>query len=83
MSKYSNLSFLIDSDEDLDNFDYKNKKEPELCNGKLTNILIELNEIKNKWIKNKMIIKLIEYIISEQKVNMEFNSLNFYDFILI
>ena len=29
-----------------------------------------------------MIIKLIEYIISEQKVNMEFNSLNFYDFIL-
>ena len=82
MSKYSNLSFLIDSDEDLDNFDYKNKKEPELCNGKLTNILSELNEIKNKWIKNKMIIKLIEYIISEQKVNMEFNSLNFYDFIL-
>ncbi len=82
LSKYSNLSFLIDSDEDFDNFDYKNKKEPELCNGKLTNILSELNEIKNKWIKNKMIIKLIEYIISEQKVNMEFNSLNFYDFIL-
>ena len=82
LSKYSNLSFLIDSDEDFDNFDYKNKKEPELCNGKLTNILGELNEVKNKWIKNKMICKLIEYIIKEQKVNSEFNSLNFYDFIL-
>ena len=82
LSKYSNLSFLIDSDEDFDNFDYKNKKEPELCNGKLTNILGELNEVKNKCIKNKMICKLIEYIIKEQKVNSEFNSLNFYDFIL-
>ena len=83
LSKYPSLNFLVDANEsDFDNFDYKNNLEPSLCNGKLTNILEELNCVLNKFHQNKNIKKLIEYIIKEQKVNIELNSLNFYDFLL-
>ena len=83
LSKYPSLNFLVDANEsDFDNFDYKNNLEPSLCNGKLTNILEELNCVLNKFHQNKNIKKLIEYIIKEQKANIELNSLNFYDFLL-
>ena len=83
LSKYPSLNFLVDANEsDFDNFDYKNNLEPSLCNGKLTNILEELNCVLNKFHQNKNIKKLIEYIIKEQKANFELNSLNFYDFLL-
>ena len=83
LSKYPSLNFLIDKNEsDFDNFDYKNTTEPSLCNGKLTNILEELNFVGNKYNQNKNIKKIIEYIIKEQKTNMELNSLNFYDYLL-
>ena len=84
LAKYPSLSFLVDSNEaDFDNFDYKNTMDPSLCNGKLTNIISELNYIQNKYSNNnKTIKKLIEYIIKEQKTNMELSSLNFYDYLL-
>ena len=83
LSKYPSLSFLVDKNEsDFDGFDYKNNSEPSLCNGKLTNILEELNFIGNKYGQNKEIKKLVEYIIEEKKTNTELNSLNFYDFLL-
>ena len=83
LSKYPSLNFLVDINEsDFDNFDYKNNSEPSLCNGKLTNTLKELNYVLNKYDQNKTIKKLVEYIIKEQKTNIEFNSLNFYDFLL-
>ena len=83
LSKYPSLNFLIDKNEsDFDNFDYKNNSEPSLCNGKLTNILEELNFIANKYIQNKDIKKLVEYIIAGKKTNVELNSLNFYDYLL-
>ena len=83
LSKYPSLSFFVDKNEsDFDGFDYKNNSEPSLCNGKLTNILEELNFIGNKYSQNKEIKKLVEYIIEEKKTNTELNSLNFYDFLL-
>ena len=83
LSKYPSLNFLIDKNEsDFDNFDYKNNTEPSLCNGKLTNILEELNFIANKYNQNKDIKKLVEYIIEGKKTNVELNSLNFYDYLL-
>ena len=83
LSKYPDLNFLIDINEsDFDNFDYKNILEPSLCNGKLTNILNELNFVQNKFKSNKNIIKLVEYIIKGTKANAELNSLNYYDFLL-
>ena len=83
ISKYPDLRFLIDINEsDFDNFDYKNNLEPSLCNGKLTNILKELNYIGNKFNNNKNVTKLIDYIIKGQKANTELNSLNYYDFLL-
>ena len=83
LSKYPSLSFLVDKNEsDFDGFDYKNNSEPSLCNGKLTNILEELNFIGNKYSQNKEIKKLVEYIIEEKKTNTELNSLNCYDFLL-
>ena len=82
-SKYSQLSFLIDIDEDnIDNFNYKNMTEPELCNGKLTNIIKELNNIKTNMKGNKTILKIIDYILKEEKVNIELSSLNYYDYLL-
>ena len=82
LSKYPFLGFLVDSSEaDFDNFDYKNTIDPSLCNGKLTNIIKELNKIQNKFSKNNTIKKLIEYIIKEQKSNLELSSLNYYDFL--
>ena len=83
LSKYPSLGFLVDNNEsDFDNFDYKNNLEPSLCNGKLTNIISELNSIQNKYNSNKTIKKIIEYIIKEQKTNLELSSLNFYDYLL-
>ena len=83
LSKYPSLGFLVDSNEvDFDNFDYKNNIDPSLCNGKLTNINKELNRVQNKFNQNKTIKKLIEYIIKEQKSNLELSSLNYYDFLL-
>ena len=83
LSKYPSLGFLVDSNEaDFDNFDYKNTLEPSLCNGKLTNIIKELSNIQNKFNSNKTIKKLIEYILKEQKSNMELSSLNYYDYLL-
>ena len=83
LSKYPSLGFLVDNNEaDFDNFDYKNSIEPSLCNGKLTNILNELNNIGNKFSNNKTIKKLVEYIIKEQKSNLELSSLNYYDYLL-
>ena len=83
LSKYPSLGFLVDSNEaDFDNFDYKNTLEPSLCNGKLTNIIKELSNIQNKFNSNKTIKKIIEYILKEQKSNMELSSLNYYDYLL-
>ena len=83
LAKYPALNFLVDKNEsDFDNFDYKNNTEPSLCNGKLTNILEELNFVENKYKQNKMIKRLVEYIIKEQKTNMELNSLNYFDYLL-
>ena len=82
-SKYPSLSFLVDKNEsDFDNFDYKNTLDPSLCNGKLTNIIEELNFVENKFKQNKTIKRLIEYIIKEQKTNVELNSLNYFDYLL-
>ena len=83
LAKYPALNFLVDKNEsDFDNFDYKNNTEPSLCNGKLTNIWEELNFVENKYKQNKMIKRLVEYIIKEQKTNMELNSLNYFDYLL-
>ena len=83
LSKYSQLSFLIDlDDEGIDNFNFKNTIDPELCNGKLTNIIKEFENIKKNMKGNKMILKIIDYIIKEEKINMELSSLNYYDFLL-
>ena len=83
LAKYPSLNFLIDKNEsDFDNFDYKNNLDPSLCNGKLTNILKELNEVEIKYKQNKMIKRLVEYIIKEQKTNVELNSLNYFDYLL-
>lgn len=87
LSKYPSLNFLIDINEsDFDNFDYKNSTEPSLCNGKLTTIIPELNNIKEKFNdnkeKSKLIRKLIDYIIKEEKRNMELSSMNYYDYLL-
>ena len=83
LSKYPSLNFLVDKNEsDFDNFDYKNYTDPSLCNGKLTNILNELDYVEKKYNKNKTIQKLIEYIIQEKKANIELNSINFYDYLL-
>ena len=83
LSKYPSLSFLVDSNEsDFDNFDYKNTIDPSLSNGKLTNIIDELNIIQNKYNDNKTIKKLIEYILKEQKTNLELSSLSYYDYLL-
>ena len=83
LSKYPSLSFLVDSNEsDFDNFDYKNTIDPSLSNGKLTNIIDELNYIQNKYNDNKTIKKLIEYILKEQKTNLELSSLSYYDYLL-
>ena len=58
--KYPGLNFLIDLNEsDFDNFDYKNTVDPDLCNGKLTNILDELKWIENKYCNNKLIKRLV------------------------
>ena len=60
LSKYPSLNFLVDKNEsDFDNFDYKNYTDPSLCNGKLTNILNELDYVEKKYNKNKTIQKLI------------------------
>ena len=83
LSKYPSLNFLVDKNEsDFDNFDYKNYTDPSLCNGKLTNILNELDYVEKKYNKNKTIQKLIEYIIKKKKANIELNSINFYDYLL-
>ena len=83
LSKYPSLGFLVDDNEaDFDNFDYKNSLEPSLCNGKLTNIISELKIIKSKFINNKTIQKLVDYIIREQKANLELSSMNYYDYLL-
>ena len=83
LSKYPSLNFLVDKNEsDFDNFDYKNYTDPSLCNGKLTNILNELDYVEKKYYQNKTIQKLIEYIIKEKKANIELNSINFYDYLL-
>ena len=83
LSKYPSLGFLVDDNEaDFDNFDYKNNVEPSLCNGKLTNIISELKNIKSKFINNKTIQKLVDYIIKEQKANLELSSMNYYDYLL-
>lgn len=83
LSKYPSLGFLVDDNEaDFDNFDYKNSLEPSLCNGKLTNIISELKNIKSKFINNKTIQKLVDYIIREQKANLELSSMNYYDYLL-
>ena len=83
LSKYPSLGFLVDDNEaDFDNFDYKNSLEPSLCNGKLTNIISELKTIKSKFINNKTIQKLVDYIIREQKANLELSSMNYYDYLL-
>ena len=83
LSKYPSLGFLVDDNEaDFDNFDYKNNLEPSLCNGKLTNIISELRNIKSKFINNKTIQKLVDYIIKEQKANLELSSKNYYDYLL-
>jgi hypothetical protein len=83
LSKYSQLSFLIDlDDEGIDNFNFNNTIDPELCNGKLTNIIKEFENIKKNMKGNKMILKIIDYIIKEEKINMELSSLNYYDFLL-
>jgi len=83
LSKYPSLGFLVDDNEsDFDNFDYKNSLEPSLCNGKLTNIVSELKNIKSKFINNKTIQKLVDYIIKEQKANLELSSMNYYDYLL-
>ena len=83
LSKYPSLGFLVDDNEsDFDNFDYKNNLEPSLCNGKLTNIISELKNIKSKFINNKTIQKLVDYIIKEQKANLELSSMNYYDYLL-
>ena len=83
LAKYPSLNFLIDKNEsDFDNFDYKNNLDPSLCNGKLTNILKELTEVEIKYKQNKMIKRLVEYIIKEQKTNVELNSLNYFDYLL-
>ena len=83
--KYSNLNYLLEDDgENVDMFNYKNTTEPELCNGKLTNVLNELNEVKQKAVSkgNKLMKKIVEYIIKGEKVNMELSSLNYYDVLL-
>ena len=83
LSKYPSLGFLVDNNEvEFDNFDYKNTTEPSLSNGKLTNIIKELDRIQNKYSANKTIKKLIEYIMKEQKSNLELSSLNYYDYLL-
>ena len=83
LSKYPSLGFLVDVNEsEFDNFDYKNTIDPSLSNGKLTNIISEMNSIENKYNTNKTIKKIIEYIIKEQKTNLELSSLNFYDYLL-
>ena len=83
LSKYPSLRFLVDSNEiEFDNFDYKNTIEPSLSNGKLTNIIKELDRIQGKYSANNTIKKLIEYIIKEQKSNLELSSLNYYDYLL-
>jgi hypothetical protein len=75
---------LEDDGENVDMFNYKNTTEPELCNGKLTNVLNELNEVKQKAVSkgNKLMKKIVEYIIKGEKVNMELSSLNYYDVLL-
>jgi hypothetical protein len=83
--KYTNLNYLLEDDgENVDMFNYKNTTEPELCNGKLTNVLNELNEVKQKAVSkgNKLMKKIVEYIIKGEKVNMELSSLNYYDVLL-
>ena len=83
LSKYPSLGFLVDRNEiEFDNFDYNNTIDPSLSNGKLTNIIKELETIQSKYNTNKTLMKLIEYIIKEQKSNIELSSLNYYEYLL-
>jgi hypothetical protein len=47
-------------------------------------VLNELNEVKQKAVSkgNKLMKKIVEYIIKGEKVNMELSSLNYYDVLL-
>lgn len=84
LSKYSHLSFMVDKDDDegMDGFNYKNTTEPELCDGKLTTIINELDKIVFNYPKNKMVKKVVDYILKGEKVNIELSSLNYYEMLL-
>ena len=84
MSKYSHLGYLVDKDDDegMDGFNYKNTTEPELCDGKLTTIIKELEQTAMTFKKSKMVKRVVEYIIKGEKVNMELSSLNYYEVLL-
>ena len=84
ISKYSHLGYLVDKDDDegMDGFNYKNTTEPELCDGKLTTIIKELEQTAMTFKKSKMVKRVVEYIIKGEKVNMELSSLNYYEVLL-
>ena len=71
-----------DDDEGMDGFNYKNTTEPELCDGKLTTIINELDKIVFNFPKNKMVKKVVDYILKGEKVNIELSSLNYYEMLL-
>ena len=66
----------------MDGFDNKNTTEPELCDGKLTTIIKELEQTAMTFKKSKMVKRVVEYIIKGEKVNMELSSLNYYEVLL-
>ena len=73
---------MKDDDEGMDGFNYKNTTEPELCDGKLTTIINELDKIVFNFPKNKMVKQVVDYILKGEKVNIELSSLNYYEMLL-
>jgi len=80
LQRYPNLNGLLINEEDL--FDYK-MPDPAIANGKQTNIYNEINSVKNKNEKfSKVIRQLCEYILNAEKINPNFQSMNYFDLLI-
>jgi hypothetical protein len=79
IGKYPSLTSMLDNDED--GFNYS-ETDPGLSNGRLANILPELNQINTKYGAIKLIKQLCEFVRNSEKVNPTLSSLNYFDLLI-
>lgn len=90
IQKYPNLNTMLDQeDSNIDMFNYKIKNDPTLCNGKQSSIVQELKQIRTKIqkqaikeINDKVVLKILDYVLNNEKNNSQFSSLSFYDLLV-